>query len=195
MDKFPVNKDLGESGNRSEAHNSEIKTPDEDLEQLERTKKTLGISAMEEKLEEQHNSLNIITTQLESVSQAINKIVLTMNEKIGSNVEAPKDNITSKVVDATTPEGLSRLATLGDTAESLAKAYAIATGKGTGGGTPGGEFQVDLMKTIFGSFSKLISIQVDDALMKTYNTKLPPPSWAFNQTPPPPKPPGKIEFE
>ena len=175
------------NANISQADKSDITTPKDDEIKYQKLKKELGIDALNERIEEQASQQDLLIQEIQKTNQSINLIAQNLQPQQPQNATTTTG---SPVVDMSSPEGMNRIADFATLIEKGANAYAIATGKGVG---QQGGMQNELVNMIVGSFSKLIQIQVDKAVMGTYpDTQLPAPKWATQQ--PESKSPGvKVE--
>lgn len=152
---MPVNKDIGDGKNYSEAPKSSISSPDEDKSKEERIARIIDDIVTEK--------IKPINAQLEQMPQLIKDTVVMVFNEISASQQKPLDKAQPvQPQDATAAPNMNNLAALVGTLAPLIK----------GSTEPAADPMLDMIK---GAFSKMIQAKVDETIMGTYGVRMPPP--------------------
>ena len=120
----------------------------------------LGLDHFQSEIDSIKDNNSYIRSKLEELIEGFNKIA-NMNN---ATVQATQAQ-TQLPPNVGQLDQVQKVQMLSDAADGIAKI--VTAWKGGGTGAPQG-FQMDLITTIIGAFSKLIQIQVDNAVLNTY---------------------------
>ena len=152
----------------------------EKQEKLKALSDALGLGHFQSEIDSIKDNNSYIRSKLEELIQGFNNLANQNN----ATVQAQATPMTQTPANMGQLDQVQKVQMLSDAADGIAKI--VTAWKGTGQGAPQG-FQMDLITTIIGAFSKLIQIQVDNAVLNTYpqaKGMIQPPDWVTKSSPP-----------